>query len=339
MFTSARIKLTAWYLVIIMAVSLVFSLMVYNILMREVNRFAQAQRIRIENRWGPFGNPVPTIVVPDPDLIDEIRRRIVLTLVLIDSGILVISGGLGYFLAGRTLKPIQNMVDEQNRFISDASHELKTPLTSLKVGMEVFLRDKRPKLGDAKAVISESMSEISRLQSLSESLLQLTQYQKTNSQIKFSRILSSVFIAAAVKKLEPLAAAKKIAISFPREDFLINGNLYSLTDLLVILLDNAIKYSAVDSSVEIRTKKTDRSVLISVTDHGSGIPKADLSHIFDRFYRADSARGKSESGGYGLGLAIAKKIVESHKGTISVTSKMGSGSTFTIRFPLAKITN
>jgi len=333
MFTSARIKLTAWYLVIIMAVSLVFSLMVYNILMREVNRFAQAQRIRIENRWGPFGNPVPTIVVPDPDLIDEIRRRIVLTLVLIDSGILVISGGLGYFLAGRTLKPIQNMVDEQNRFISDASHELKTPLTSLKVGMEVFLRDKRPKLGDAKAVISESMSEISRLQSLSESLLQLTQYQKTNSQIKFSRILSSVFIAAAVKKLEPLAAAKKIAISFPREDFLINGNLYSLTDLLVILLDNAIKYSDNNTKIKVNAFSSEDKLFIKVQDEGYGIPKEHFPRLFERFYRIDKSRSRDE-GGTGLGLAIVKHIAQVHKGTVEVESEPGKGSTFTIILPI-----
>jgi len=304
--------------------------------MREVYRFAQAQRVRIENRWNPFGVSVPTIIVPDPDLIDDIRHRIIFTLLLIDSGILVVSGGLGYFLAGRTLKPIQTMVDEQNRFISDASHELKTPLTSLKVGMEVFLRDKKPKLADAKSVISESLTEIGRLQSLSESLLQLTQYQKTNSQIKFSRVSTAEFISSAIKKLEPLAKSRQITINPSGENLIVNGNLYALTDLLVILLDNALKYSHPDSSIGIRTKRSDRYVSVFVTDHGLGIPKNDLPRIFDRFYRADTARGKEEAGGYGLGLSIAKKIVESHKGTISAKSIPGSGSTFTVKLPLTK---
>jgi signal transduction histidine kinase len=338
MFTSARLKLTAWYLVIIMAVSMAFSLMVYNILMREVYRFAQAQRVRIERYWVPPGIPVPTLVYPDPDLVSEVQHRIIFTLAVINAGILVISGGLGYFLAGRTLQPIQAMVDEQNRFISDASHELKTPLTSLKVGMEVFLRDKRPKLADAKSVISESLSEIGRLQSLSESLLQLTQYQQLNGQLKFSRVSTREVITAAVKKLEPLADKNQITISASGGDYAVNGSFYSLTDLLVILLDNAVKYSSAGSGIEINTQKIDHSVTISVTDHGLGIAEADLPHIFDRFYRADTARGKADSGGYGLGLAIAKKIVESHHGTISVTSRSASGSIFTLKLPLSRPT-
>lgn len=318
-----------------MVITLTFSLIVYRILMNEVYRFALAQRVRIERRWAPSGMPVPTIIVPDPDLVEEFRHRIILTLAVIDSGILLVAGGLGFFLAGRTLAPIQAMVDEQNRFISDASHELKTPLTSLKVTMEVFLRDKRPKLADAKSVIAGSLAEIGRLQSLSESLLQLAQYRTSNNHPKPAIISTSGFIPPAIKKIETLAAKKQITISHTGSHYPVKGNIYSFTDLLVILLDNAVKYSPEKSAVEVLTKKSDRCVAISVIDHGIGIQESDLPHVFDRFYRADSARGKSGLGGYGLGLAIARHIAESHKGTISVSSKPGSGSTFTVKLPIA----
>src|SRR3989344_3853916 len=128
MFKSARLTLTAWYLAIIMVISIAFSLMIYRVLLIEVIRFERAQRVRIERRMQFFNSPIPVSL----ELIEEIKQRLIFRLFMVNIGIMVISGGLGYFLAGRTLKPIKEMVDEQNRFISDASHELRTPLTSLK---------------------------------------------------------------------------------------------------------------------------------------------------------------------------------------------------------------
>src|SRR3989338_803664 len=148
-FHYARLKLTAWYLLIIMALSTLFSLVIYNALTAEVDRFERAQRFFIERRLQegslplppptdgrrlfPFNNGEPI----NPELLAETKQRILLTLILANAGILIVSGGLGYFLAGRTLRPIKDMMDEQNRFITDASHELKTPLTSLRTELEV----------------------------------------------------------------------------------------------------------------------------------------------------------------------------------------------------------
>ena len=110
-------------------------------------------------------------------------------LIIVNSGILILSGGMGYVLSGLTLKPIKDMMDEQNRFISDASHELKTPLTSLKIAFEVYLRGKNPTPQETKTLITESIDEVNKLQSLSESLLQLAQYEKPQEKMVFKKFL------------------------------------------------------------------------------------------------------------------------------------------------------
>lgn len=333
MFQSARVKLTLWYLLIIMLVSITFSVGIYGILSREINRFERIQRFRIERklREGGIFNPMPP---PNPELLEETKRRIIFLLVLINGAILVVSGGFGYILAGKTLQPIKEMVDEQNRFISDASHELRTPLTSLKTTMEVSLRDKNLTLEDAKKLILESVVEVNKLQSLSEELLQVAQYEKPDLHSKFATVSLDQVIRDAIHKITPLAKQKEIVIKFEDKKIELVGEKYSLTDLVVILLDNAVKYSHNRSKVIVNTEKTDGFVLISVQDHGIGIDEKDSPHIFDRFYRADLARLKTSSGGYGLGLSIAKKIVEIHHGTITVENKLKKGSTFTARLPV-----
>ena len=167
MYKTARIKLTAWYLLIIVMVSLSFSTIIYRSYSDEVERFERTQRLRFAIR---FERPT--------DLLEDSKHRVLMTLIYINGLIFVTSAGLGYFLAGRTLKPIEEMVEEQNRFIADASHELKTPLTSLKTAFEVYLRDKNGTLPDAKMIITESITEVNKLQFLSESLLKLARLKK-----------------------------------------------------------------------------------------------------------------------------------------------------------------
>lgn len=344
MFKRARLKLTTWYLLIIMAVSLIFSVAIYRVLVSEVERFEQAQRFRIERglrgeNFLPNNKEMHSLITlpPNPELVEETKQRILFSLLIVNSMILVAAGGLGYFLAGRTLKPIKEMVDEQNQFISDASHELRTPLTSLKSAFEVYLRDKNPSLKETKKIMNESINEVNKLQSLSENMLQLTQYQTQNNNLIFEQISLLNIIQEAIRKVEPMAKKKNIKFVKKLKKIETEGNKYSLSDLMVILLDNAIKYSTDDSRIEIRTQKTNDSILLSVKDYGIGISEKDLPHIFNRFYRADSARSKLDSGGYGLGLSIATKIVQAHKGSITVESELEKGSNFIVCLPLKQI--
>ena len=225
------------------------------------------------------------------------------------------------------------MVDEQNRSVSDASHELRTPLTSLKSAFEVFLRNKKQTLAESRTLVSESISEVNTLQALTDSLLQLTQYQGSNDRMVFEKIPVSDVITEAIRKIAPVSKQKNISIVHTAKNMYVTGNKCSLVDLMVILLDNAIKYSTAEEKVTITGKPTDGTIAISVTDHGIGIDTKDLPHIFDRFFRADSARSKNSAKGYGLGLSIAKKIVQLHNGSIEVDTKLKKGSTFTVRLP------
>jgi two-component system sensor histidine kinase CiaH len=334
MFTKARIKLTVWYLLIIMLVSGMFSVVIYRLLTVEIERFERLQRVRIERRITDFAPSPFQIPQANPELIEETKGRILLMLVLVNAGIFVFAGILGYVLAGKTLCPIRDMMDEQNRFISDASHEFRTPLTSLKSAFEVYLRNRAPTTAEAKTLASESIIEVNKLQSLSESLLNLAQYERPNGSMPFTSINISHVMKAAVKMVELKAKQKNIRIVLSIQNIIIKGNVYGLTDLFTILLDNAVKYSREESQIHVQTKKTDNTVEVSVRDEGIGISQNDIPHIFDRFYRADNARSKNQTGGYGLGLSIAQKIVSIHNGFIRVTSKSGKGSTFIVQLPI-----
>lgn len=332
MFQKARLKLTAWYLLIIMVISLALSVVIYKIQVSEIERIERRQQMRFEERFPR--ETFPPIFAFEPKIFEEAKQRLIIFLSIINAGILVISGGLSYFLAGKTLKPISEMMEEQNRFITDASHELRTPLTSLKSAFEVYLRNSRPTTKEAKTLASESINEVNKLQSLSDSLLQLAQYQKPNGQLRFEELSLAQVIFEAIRKVSPITRQRKIIIQNNSVEAKIKGNKYNLIDLIVILLDNAIKYSSEGGKIIIDSETTDGSIIISVKDQGVGIDEKDLPHIFDRFFRADSARSKTIASGYGLGLSIAKKIVDNHHGAITVESKLGKGSTFTVRLPI-----
>lgn len=344
MFRSARIKLTFWYLLIIMIISISFSSVIYRFLAREVDRFAEAQRARMMRQLnspraqdtviiGPQANDV-NLPQLDEELIEEVKQRLYFAIAMINGGIFVIAGGLAYFVAGKTLQPIQEMMDEQHRFISDASHELKTPLTSLKTAFEVYLRSKKKTVSEAEELICESIDEVNKLQKLTESMLTLASTNRKIEAKTFNKINLSESIATVIKKMKPMASKKKIKIKFEGKNISVKAHQESLRELLTILLDNAIKYSDSKSTISITEKVDKNTVIISFSDQGMGIHAKDIPFIFDRFYRADQARTKSSSDSYGLGLSIAKKIIEDHHGSIQVESIPEKGTTFIIKLPI-----
>lgn len=327
MFQSTRLKLTAWYLCIIMLISIVFSVTIYRIVDSEIQRYVH----RIEHqRHDPFDSPPPLVTIQD---LQESDQRLLITLLGINIGILVLSGAAGYFLAGRTLRPIKDMMDEQNRFITDASHELRTPLTSLKSEIEVYMRGNHHTANEADTLLKSNLEEVNNLQVLSDNLIQLAQSQKPNGNHIFTDVSLVTVIQTAAKKLNIAAKQKSITIESEIKDYSLYGDKESLIQLFSILLDNAIKYSPLKSKIKTTAKNIDHTVLITVVDQGIGIEKKDIPHIFDRFYRADTSRTKQVTSGYGLGLSIAKKIVNMHNGIITVKSEPGKGTTFTIHLP------
>lgn len=335
MFQSARFTLTAWYLLIIMGVSSVFSYAIYSQIDRELSQFEVARQLRqsrLQTEFEIFGIPPPNEYEDSMDVIYQARNRIIVTLGFINLGIFFIAGGAGYFLAGRTLKPIQDMIDDQHRFVTDASHELRTPLTSLKTSIEVNLREKKLSTEQAKDVLRSNLEEVNTMQALSDDLMLLAQYQRPHD-LSFSTHHIKEIISYGIFHVSALSKAKKISVHTAGEDYVLEGDKKNLQTLLMIFLENAIKYSPKYSNVRVETKKKDGKVIISISDQGIGIAKEDLPYIFERFYRAEKSRSRSDTSGYGLGLSIAQKIIQMHQGEISVKSEKDHGSTFTITLP------
>ena len=341
MFHKTRLKLTSWYLIIIMSISIFFSLLIYLGATNEFDRALRLQqytqlhpdtrttRVLQRNLW-ELDDILPDNLLPDAQLLDTVRIRTLETLIGINLVIFIFSSFAGYFLAGKTLDPIKEMVEDQNRFITDSSHELRTPITSLRSEIEVTLRDKKLDLAKAKKTLKSNLEEVIGLQSLSDNLLELSKNGTLVSRDLMKNVSAKLIVDLAIKKVSGFSRDKKIKIESKVADRNIKCVKDRLIEVFVILLDNSIKHSKARSTITIDSVEKDINIQISVTDRGSGIVSKDIPYIFDRFYRSDNSRSKD---GYGLGLSIAKKIVESHGGKIDVESIPNEKTVFTVAIP------
>ena len=349
MFHSARLKLTSWYLLIIMLISISFSVAIYigtcqelewGFRRAEIRHQAEELDISMPRYWQRHSeNLDPRLQNLRPRLflvedLETVKSRIGSQLLIVNGVILLFSAGAGYFLAGRTLAPIRTAMEEQKRFVADASHEFRTPLTALKTSMEVALRDKKLSLSEAREVIKSNLEDIDGLQLLSNNLLNLTNLQSNGQKLVFKDIDIAQVFKNAHRKILPLAKEKNIEIKAKVKKQNIQANREGLEEMMLIFLDNAVKYSFPKGKVMVRTKIDKKHLILEIKDMGIGIAKEDVSHIFDRFYRVDQSRSKENISGYGLGLSLAKRIIEIHRGSVAVSSVLGKGTTFAIKLPL-----
>lgn len=227
---------------------------------------------------------------------------------------------------------LQKAFESQRRFVGDAAHELRTPLTAMKGNIEVALQRDRSN-EEYQDVLATSLGQVERLARLVKALLTLTKFAGEHPPIDLKPILMEPLIKDLVSELSILAEEKGCCLTALLQDVpLILGDEGQLKQLVINLLDNAIRHTPQVGAVTVGLKSSDDQVCLTVTDTGSGIPAEHLPRLFERFYRADQARDR-ESGGTGLGLAIAQEIVLAHHGTISVKSEVGKGSVFTVSFP------
>ena len=319
MFRSATLKLTASYLVILMLISFVFSFAIYQLNFHEVN-------IRLENLQQGLTSPTmrPQMInksqfmQQDQLRLDQLRQaatQMILALVYINV-VILFAGGLGsYFLARRTLEPLEKAHEAQSRFTSDASHELRTPLAAMKAELEVYLRDDKLTLEEAKELLDSNLEEVDKLIQLSEMLLKMARldYDKLEKkQIDLVELLPSV--------MKPFSKSKKRFDITTRKQALVVGNEAAIIELMSILIENSLKYSPANSRISIRIFERRTMTGFEIKNSGTPISEDKLPHIFDRFYRADNSRTESGKNGYGLGLAIAKKITDIHHGYIQASS-------------------
>jgi signal transduction histidine kinase len=316
-----------------MLISLSFSAFIYQSISIEFKRRLEIIERRLELRKHGFRVPEGQDEFFILDLI-ETRKRVLFLLLYTNGVIFMFSAAAGYFLAGKTLEPIEKALEEQRRFVADASHELKTPLTALQTSIEVALRDKKLKLKDARRILKESLDDIGSLRSLSNNLLTLASYQQNGSNLLLESVSIKDITEDVFKKMTPLAKKKGVKVKVSSGNIYMNADRGKVEKLVTILLDNSVKFTPKGGNVSVSVNKDSRCVYIKVKDSGVGIAKEDIPHIFKRFYRVDTSRSKVDVSGFGLGLAMAKRIIDLHKGTVNVISTLNKGSTFIVKLPL-----
>ncbi|MFO0920395.1 MAG: HAMP domain-containing sensor histidine kinase [Candidatus Saccharimonadales bacterium] len=268
------------------------------------------------------------------DSYNKATDEIIKNLFLMNMFVMSLGGILSYSLAKKTLEPIERVHQSQARFSSDASHELRTPISVMRTEIEVALKNKSLSLNDAKEVLTSNLEEVDRLSRMIDTLLSLSRLQAEEVQLtKFSlNKLSDEIISDYAN----LSKGKDIKIVKDLELITMKSNKDYLGRAISILIDNAIKYSPEGSTVTIKSSiESNHKVHISVTDQGSGIKPKDQAKIFDRFYRGEESRTKNNVDGVGLGLSLAKEIVTRLKGQIVLQETSTKGSTFAIYLPKA----
>jgi heavy metal sensor kinase len=221
----------------------------------------------------------------------------------------------------------------QHQFIADASHEVRTPLSSLRAEIEVSLRRERTP-ADYHRTLECSRQELERLSTLVENLLALAALDASQPQRDKAPVDLAIVCRDVVEQLAPLAAAQNVRLQLElSENVIIPGDVFSLERMVRNVVENALHHTPAGEQIVILAGVSGKEARIEVIDAGVGIAPEHLPHLFDRFYRVDTARTRTH-GGAGLGLSIVKAIVTAHGGTVSVASKLGAGSTFTLRLPM-----
>jgi heavy metal sensor kinase len=235
----------------------------------------------------------------------------------------------------RMLSRLNSAVQRISQFTADASHELRAPISLIRTTAELAVHHKRTN-DEYHEDMVQILGESERTSKLIDSLLLLARADAGEAELQHELTDVSTSVRGALDQARTLAAKKRIEVAAEIDaPIVVRGDGEALRRLSFILIDNAIKYSPQGGRVEVGLRGVDGQAVISVSDVGIGISESDLPHVFDRFWRADKVRSRG-TGGAGLGLSIARWIVDQHHGTIDVESKPGRGSRFSARMPLAR---
>jgi two-component system sensor histidine kinase CiaH len=303
------------------------------------------------------GTPDGGTLVVGQSLAPEAAALASLVVILLGGGGLglLLSLGGAWFLAGRALLPIQQAFRRQQEFVADASHELRTPLTVLRSATDLLNRHRDQRLSEQGELFEDVQAEIRRMERLVADLLTVARSDRGELELMTAEVDLARLAADVARRIRPIATDRGIELEldtghrFARQ----RGNSESectqnqaplavvtvdperMQQVLFILLDNAIKYTPSGGHIKVRVESDAHSALLEIADDGPGIAPEHLPRIFDRFYRADKARSRA-AGGTGLGLTIAKLLVDAHDGELALHSQLGHGTVASVRLPLAE---
>lgn len=336
-FSRARLRLTALYIAIIAAVVILLSSSFYAVHDRRVRDLGLRESESEESAPG---------IRPASQLLREYQEILQRSIVLADIVTIAVAGALSYFLAGRTLRPIRELLSSQRQFYANAAHDLRTPLAVMKTEAEVALRDPRGS-GEARGILESSLEEIDRMSVMVEEMLLLSVRAHAHADADGSRgevenpgaaprrkqTDLSGLAAGAVERMRPRAEAKGLELVPPTaEPSMLRLDSRAVERALANVIENAIKYTPQGGTVTVALRVSRSHVDLFVADTGIGIPAADLPRIAEPFYRADAARD-ADRGGAGLGLAIVRKTMAEHGGSLEISSVLGKGTSVRLRFP------
>ncbi|WJD83558.1 sensor histidine kinase [Priestia megaterium] len=268
-------------------------------------------------------------VDPEQTIISNLRRLVIICSVIF----IVLSISASFILSRKMMKPIIKSWNKQAEFVENASHELRTPLTIIQNKLEFLLTTPQAKIVDKFENIALSLSETRHLSKLTTDLLTLARADSAETEIIKQSVHVDTFIQSVCAPYKEIAESQNKHFWLNLEcPITVKVDDTRFHQLLVILLDNALKYTGDNDSIGVKTYVEDQKVAIEVSDSGMGIKEENIRYIFDRFYREDKARSR-ETGGAGLGLSIAQWIVAKHNGTIKAIKNQNKGTTFKVKLP------
>ncbi len=335
--SSKTARLALSYLAIIMALSVGFSAILYFISSSELNKqldppSSTKVHIPVPGRQdGEFFNISPSKPADDAALayrrqrVAQSKQDVLYKLAALNAGMLVAGVALSYWLARRTLRPIEAALRAQSQFASNVSHELRTPLAAMQLEIENGLRT-LPLARPAKRLLESNLEELAQLTELSKAMLRLAQETEN---LELRSVWIDEIVSKAMGRVVKSAQAKHVSIvdTTPHTALLAHSD--SLLEMLVILLENAITYGPARAKVFVQGTADKKYGYVSIRDEGAGIAPEDVPHLFDRFYR-----GKSATDGHGLGLSIAQTLAARQHGELTAENAPHSGALFTIILPL-----
>ena len=268
-------------------------------------------------------------VTTEHEIVESFQNRLVWIFALSEIALLL----MAVALTRANMRPIMRAWSQQRTFVADAAHEFKTPMTVIQNNLERMLERPNDTVMDQVENVANALTEVRHLNNLTGDLLTLSQADADVPLFAFAD-MDLAKVAREVGDIFEFTAEEKgqtLRVDVP-ETLPIVGDAQRLRQLLVILTDNAQKYAGEGADVTISATQTNSSIKLQVSDTGKGVPDADKQRLFDRFYRVDKARSRS-TGGHGLGLAIAKWVVQGHRGTIEVLDNQPHGTIFSMTLP------
>jgi signal transduction histidine kinase len=286
---------------------------------------------RIDGVVGPAAIQVGRVLSDQ----DSVLRDLLSGLILLTLPVAVLVGGASWWMAGNSLLPARQAWERQQTFIANASHELRTPITLVRASTEVALRGLAPTENNRRELLQDVLQECDHMSTLVDELLLLSRLDAGQMKIDLQLINVAELFDDVARQVGRLAEQRGIALKVATGQGAIRADPSRLRQVLLILLDNALRHTRSGGTVTLSAAGSDAPSFVDVivADTGSGIDPAHLPHLFDRFYRADSARGVG--GGTGLGLAIAKGLIEAQHGRITIASELGHGTRVMVRIPAA----